>query len=104
MTRPYEALTILAIVVLNGVLGHLQERRAEQALAALEALSAPVARELFVRNARPRPARWSAASVSPAPGLRTLPFQTQPSRSKTKPRIPASTAGGTRASRPRPSA
>ena len=30
---PYEALTILAIVVLNGVLGHLQERRAEQALA-----------------------------------------------------------------------
>ena len=43
---PYEALTILAIVVLNGVLGHLQERRAEQALAALEAMSAPVARVL----------------------------------------------------------
>ncbi|BDG05189.1 cation-translocating P-type ATPase [Anaeromyxobacter oryzae] len=41
---PYEALTILAIVLLNGVLGFLQERRAEQALAALEAMSAPVAR------------------------------------------------------------
>jgi Ca2+-transporting ATPase len=43
---PYEALTILAIVVLNGVLGFVQERRAEQALAALRAMSAPSARVL----------------------------------------------------------
>ncbi len=43
---PYEALTILAIVALNGVLGYVQERRAEQALAALEAMSAPAARVL----------------------------------------------------------
>ena len=43
---PYEALTILAIVLLNGVLGFVQERRAEQALAALEAMSAPTARVL----------------------------------------------------------
>lgn len=43
---PYEALTIFAIVLLNGVLGFVQEGRAEQALAALEAMSAPSARVL----------------------------------------------------------
>ena len=43
---PYEALTILAIVILNGVLGFVQESRAEQAVAALRAMSAPTARVL----------------------------------------------------------
>ncbi len=43
---PYEALTILAIVLLNGALGFLQESRAEQAVAALRAMSAPSARVL----------------------------------------------------------
>jgi Ca2+-transporting ATPase len=43
---PYEALTILAIVILNGALGFVQERRAEQAIAALEAMAAPSARVL----------------------------------------------------------
>jgi Ca2+-transporting ATPase len=43
---PYEALTILAIVILNAVLGFVQDRRAEQAMAALRAMSAPVARVL----------------------------------------------------------
>jgi Ca2+-transporting ATPase len=43
---PYEALTILAIVLLNAVLGFVQEGRAEQALKALEAMSAPSARVL----------------------------------------------------------
>ena len=37
---PYEAIAILSIVVLNGVLGYLQEKRAEQAVAALRAMSA----------------------------------------------------------------
>ncbi len=43
---PYEALTILAIVLLNGVLGFLQESKAERALAALVAMAAPSARVL----------------------------------------------------------
>jgi Ca2+-transporting ATPase len=41
---PYEAFTILAIVLLNGVLGFVQESRAEQAVAALRAMTAPTAR------------------------------------------------------------
>ncbi|HEX8908658.1 MAG TPA: cation-translocating P-type ATPase [Anaeromyxobacteraceae bacterium] len=49
---PYEALTILAIVLLDGVLGFVQESRAEQALAALAAMSAPGARVL--RDGEPR--------------------------------------------------
>src|SRR5437588_1832646 len=43
---PFEALTILAIVLLNGLLGYIQENRAEQAVAALRAISAPMARVL----------------------------------------------------------
>lgn len=49
---PYEALTILAIVILNGTLGFVQESRAEQAVAALRAMSAPVARLLREREQR----------------------------------------------------
>jgi Ca2+-transporting ATPase len=43
---PYEALTILAIVILNAVLGYVQENRAEQAVAALQAMASPTTRVL----------------------------------------------------------
>jgi Ca2+-transporting ATPase len=41
---PYEALTIFAIVLLNGLLGYVQEHRAEQAVAALQAMTVATAR------------------------------------------------------------
>src|SRR2546423_8922409 len=37
---PYEGLVILTIVLLNGVLGYVQEERSERAVAALSALAA----------------------------------------------------------------
>lgn len=43
---PFETITILAIVILNAVLGYVQEARAEQAVAALQAMAAPHARVL----------------------------------------------------------
>jgi Ca2+-transporting ATPase len=47
-----DAIAILAIVVLNGILGFVQEGRAEQALAALQKLSSPHAKA--VRDGRPQ--------------------------------------------------
>ncbi len=47
---PYESIAILAIVLLNTILGVVQEGRAEQALAALKKLASPEARVL--RNGR----------------------------------------------------
>jgi Ca2+-transporting ATPase len=45
-TYPYESLTIFAIVLLNGILGYVQEHRAERAVAALQAMTAATARVL----------------------------------------------------------
>jgi Ca2+-transporting ATPase len=45
---PKDAIAIFAIVILNGILGYLQESRAEKALAALKRLSSPRVR--VVRN------------------------------------------------------
>lgn len=47
-----DTIAILAIVILNGVLGYLQESRAEKALAALKNLSSPKVR--VIRNGRPQ--------------------------------------------------
>jgi Ca2+-transporting ATPase len=57
-----EAAAILAIVILNAVLGVIQERRAEQALAALKKLATPDAQ--VVRNAQ----RQSIPSSQLVPG------------------------------------
>lgn len=51
-----EALVITAIVVLNAALGYVQQARAEDALAALRALAAPVAHVLRDGEAMTRPA------------------------------------------------
>jgi P-type Ca2+ transporter type 2C len=45
---PKDAIAIFTIVILNGILGYLQESRAEQALAALKQLSSPKVR--VIRN------------------------------------------------------
>ena len=52
-----EAAAIMAIVVLNAVLGIFQERRAEEALAALKRLAAPDAQVIRDGHRQPVPAR-----------------------------------------------
>jgi Ca2+-transporting ATPase len=58
---PYEAVVIAAIVLLNGVLGFVQEARAEQAVAALQRMAAATAG--VVRDGRTQ--RIAAADVVP---------------------------------------
>ena len=58
---PYEALVIAVIVVLNAVLGYVQEARAEQAVAALQRMAAATAS--VVRDGREQ--RIAAAEVVP---------------------------------------
>jgi len=58
---PYEATAILAIVLLNGVMGYLQQSRAEQAVAALKKMSA--AQATVVRGGTRR--RIASAEVVP---------------------------------------
>jgi P-type Ca2+ transporter type 2C len=52
-----DAVAILAIVLLNGIIGFLQEARAEQALASLRKLSAPLAKVMRCGNLMSIPAR-----------------------------------------------
>ncbi len=59
---PYEAIVIFAIVLLNGILGYVQEARAERAVAALRAMSA--AEATVVRDGR----RQSVPAAELVPG------------------------------------
>ncbi len=52
-----DTIAILAIVLLNALLGFFQEERAEHALAALQRLSAPLAKVLREGTLKPMPAR-----------------------------------------------
>lgn len=61
-TLPYEALAIVAIVILNAVMGYTQEARAERAAAALQEMSA--ARSSVVRDGD----RQSIPAVELVPG------------------------------------
>ena len=61
-TPPYEALTILAIVALNAVLGYVQESRAEKAVAGLQRMSAATA--LVLRDGE----RSTVAAAAVVPG------------------------------------
>jgi Ca2+-transporting ATPase len=56
-TLPYEALAILAVVLLNATMGYLQESRAEAAVAALRAMSADDAAVIRDGERRRVPAR-----------------------------------------------
>lgn len=59
---PYEGMVIFSIVLLNGILGYVQESRAEQAVAALRAMSAADAS--VIRDG----ARQSVAATAIVPG------------------------------------
>jgi Ca2+-transporting ATPase len=59
---PYEAIAIMAVVVLNAIMGYIQESRAESALAALRQMAA--ARANVIRNGE----RRSIAAAEIVPG------------------------------------
>ncbi|SDK63076.1 Ca2+-transporting ATPase [Catalinimonas alkaloidigena] len=59
---PYEALVIFSIVLLNGILGYVQEARAEEAVSALQAMSAAEAQ--VIRDGK----RQSVKSTELVPG------------------------------------
>lgn len=59
---PTEAIVIAAIVVANAVLGFVQERSAERAVAALQRMVAPTARVLRIRT------EHSVAAMDVVPG------------------------------------
>src|SRR5690606_1605683 len=53
----FDSGVIMAIVILNAVIGVFQEYKAEQSLAALKRLSAPLAKTLRNRHVKPIPAQ-----------------------------------------------
>jgi P-type Ca2+ transporter type 2C len=59
---PYEAMAIFAIVLLNALMGYVQQARAEQAVAALRQMSAAHANVIRAGT------RWSIAAAELVPG------------------------------------
>jgi len=57
-TLPYEAIAIFAVVLLNAVMGYIQESRAEQAVAALRQMSAAHAN--VIRDGTRQSIRWAS--------------------------------------------
>ena len=60
---PYETLTIVAIVIFNSLLGYLQERHAEEAVAALKAMAAPILEHRLIVRPQAAAMGQSARSI-----------------------------------------
>ena len=58
---PYEAIAILAVVLLNAIMGYIQQSRAEEAVAALRQMSAAHANVIRGRRAAEHPGRRGRA-------------------------------------------
>ena len=70
---PYEAIAIFAIVLLNALMGYIQEARAEQAVAALRQMSAAHANVIRDGERQSIPATSSCPATSSS-SKRATPF------------------------------
>ena len=91
---PYEAIAILAVVILNAAMGYVQESRAEAAVAALRAMSAADASVIRGGERRSVPASQSFRATSSSsrratPLLRMAGSSSRPLSKRRRPHSPA---------------